>query len=119
MNRIFGDRIGVDGKTRKMEEICNHLIDKIEATISENLKDKLPKLGRADETVVKDIINRLHNILIADVPSLKRYAYYFDQTHPELFYKKQNGHWSSTELGTLLLQAFNYSKFNVSSMKYN
>lgn len=116
MNRIFGDRIGVDGKTHNMDEICRYLVNKTETTISGNLNNMLSsnmlsRLGQTDKEAVKYIIKKLHNILIADVPNLKNYADYFDKKYPELFYKKQNGHWRSTKLGTSLLQAFNYSKF--------
>ena len=111
MNRIFGNRVGVDGVTRKIEDIRDYLVCRIESAIDGELDRKIPTLDAADKQVATEIKNKLHDLLVADALSLKNYAYYFDSVYPDRFYEKPNGHWKSSKLGTAILDAFNYSNY--------
>ena len=111
MNRIFGDRIGVDGVSHSLDEICDFLVGTIESAIRDKLVDKILTLGGADQTLATEIKDELPNLLKTDVLGLKNYANYFDTNYPDRFYEKTDGHWKSTKLGVAILEAFNYKNY--------
>lgn len=109
MDRIAGDRVGVDGKCRSLDSIRDYLVGEIENEISNALDDKIPTLKVTDQPVATKIKKHLHTLLTANVFWLNKIAKYFDTKYKDRFYEKPNKQWKSTALGKAILEAFNYS----------
>lgn len=114
MNRISYVRTGVDGIQRKLDEIKDDLVKKIEGKIRVNLTGILGNLSHDDAVVARFIRIKLHDLLTADVVRLKAWADFFDTRCPNRFREKKGNNWNETDLCKVLLEVFNYSKFRYS-----
>jgi len=111
MNKIIGERVGVDGECRSLESIRDYLVGIIEVKISMALDDKIKKLSIPDQLIAKKIKKHLHTLLTANAYRLNIIAKYFDNKYPNRFYEKSGKQWKSTTLGVAIRDAFKYSHF--------
>lgn len=111
MNKITGNRIGVDGVPRNLTTIRDNLVVKVEGSIRTSLDKAIPTLGANDSSVAKYIRLHLHDLLTADVSGLKSWADYFDKNYPNRFRYKIGNNWKQTILGVVILDAFNFKKY--------
>ena len=111
MNRISGERVGVDGERHSVERICTDYVSLVEGKIKKKLTKKIESLSTGDQSLARLILNNLHDLLTADVLELRGFVDFFDTNYPNRFCEKPCGHWKSTDLGTAILDAFNYSHY--------
>lgn len=111
MNKISQTRTGVDGVQRKLDDIKDYLVGKVEGTIMSNLTSKINTLSHKDAVVARFIRIKLHDLLTADVVGLKAWADYFDVHCADRFRKKSGNNCKVTDLGKAILEAFSFTSF--------
>ncbi len=111
MNKITGIRTGVDGVQRKLDDIRDYLIAKVQNEIDTALKNKKAGLTVSDVAVVDYIKANLHSLLVSNVTNLKQWADFFDRRYPNRFIVKVGKNWKKTDLGRSVLEAFNFEHY--------
>ena len=111
MNKITGNRIGVDGVHRNLATIRDYLVGKVEDEIKNSLEAKKSTLDSHDEPVASFICDKIHDLLTADVVGLKSWADFFDNNYPDRFRHKVGGNWKQTILGAAILEAFDFERY--------
>lgn len=111
MNKISNLRVGVDGEKRSLDTIKQTLVDSIEVDIRERLMLNKQELKKKDQLVMQRIIDDLHDLLMANVDDLKKFADYYNSKYPDRFCEKPNGQERSTSLGLKVLESFSYTKY--------
>lgn len=111
MNKITDIRIGVDGVQRKLDDIRDYLIGKVQNDIDTALENKKAGLAGSDVAVVDYIKANLHSLLVSNVTNLKKWADFFDRRYPNRFRVKVGKNWKKTDLGMAVLEAFNFDNY--------